>query len=295
MNWYLQFVIERNFWLPLVVISVALFAAIGGGFFVRDFTDTDAVNFFVESLSGNSASFMGTLGSITPLGFSFGAGMAAAFNPCGFAMLPAYIGLFLGLHDGKKNGHTFPLLVRSVVVGFSVTGGFVLLFVLGGIFISLGARSALGMILPWLGLVVGILLILGGAWIMGGRIFYVAIAQQLAQKIELGNKHGVRGYFLFGVSYGIASLGCTLPIFLSVVGTSFAVHSLGSKLTQFLFYSFGMGFTIIVITLGIALFQGALTKLVQRLLPYIERIGSFLMIISGMYIVFYWISIGGIF
>ena len=82
MNWYLQFVIERNFWLPLVVISVALFAAIGGGFFVRDFTDTDAVNFFVESLSGNSASFMGTLGSITPLGFSFGAGMAAAFNPC---------------------------------------------------------------------------------------------------------------------------------------------------------------------------------------------------------------------
>ena len=64
MNWYLQFVIERNFWLPLVVISVALFAAIGGGFFVRDFTDTDAVNFFVESLSGNSASFMGTLGSI---------------------------------------------------------------------------------------------------------------------------------------------------------------------------------------------------------------------------------------
>ena len=67
MNWYLKFLIEKNFWLPLVVISVALFAAIGGGFFVRDFTDTDAVNFFVESLSGNSASFMGTLGSFTPL------------------------------------------------------------------------------------------------------------------------------------------------------------------------------------------------------------------------------------
>ena len=32
-----------------------------------------------------------------PLALAFTAGMVATVNPCGFAMLPAYLGYFLGL------------------------------------------------------------------------------------------------------------------------------------------------------------------------------------------------------
>ena len=31
--------------------------------------------------------------------FAFGAGMVALINPCGFALLPAYLGMFLGQKD----------------------------------------------------------------------------------------------------------------------------------------------------------------------------------------------------
>ena len=56
----------------------------------------DAINFFVESLSASTSGYAGNLGDLAPLGFAFGLGIAAAFNPCGFVLLPAYMGLYLG-------------------------------------------------------------------------------------------------------------------------------------------------------------------------------------------------------
>ena len=38
-----------------------------------------------------------------PIIFAFFAGIAAAFNPCGAAMLPAYIGFQLGTYKSGKN------------------------------------------------------------------------------------------------------------------------------------------------------------------------------------------------
>ncbi|MDP3063594.1 MAG: hypothetical protein Q8O40_10375 [Chloroflexota bacterium] len=40
--------------------------------------------------------FVNNLAALVPLGFAFGAGMVATVNPCGFALLPAYISLYLG-------------------------------------------------------------------------------------------------------------------------------------------------------------------------------------------------------
>ena len=34
-----------------------------------------------------------------PFALAFAAGTVAAFNPCGFALLPAYLGWFLGAED----------------------------------------------------------------------------------------------------------------------------------------------------------------------------------------------------
>ncbi len=39
------------------------------------------------------------MGEALPLGFAFTAGMATAANPCGFAMLPAYLSLYLGTSE----------------------------------------------------------------------------------------------------------------------------------------------------------------------------------------------------
>jgi cytochrome c biogenesis protein CcdA len=103
-----------------------------------------------------------------------------------------------------------------------------------------------------------------------------------------------RGYFFFGLSYGTASLSCTLPIFLSVVGTSFAVSSIATSFGQYILYSLGMGLVILSLTLGMALFKGAMVGALRKALPYIQPVGTWMMIVAGAYIVFYWLTIGNI-
>ena len=82
----------------------------------------------------------------------------------------------------------------------------------------------------------------------------------------------VKGYFLFGISYGIASLSCTLPIFLSVIGTSFAASTILTSLSQFLLYGMGMGVVIMVLTLGVAFFKSAMLGTIRKMLPYVGPI-----------------------
>ena len=83
-----------------------------------------------------------------------------------------------------------------------------------------------------------------------------------------------------------------MPIFLIVVGTSLAVSDILTTLGQFLLYSLGMGLVIMALTIGIALFKGAMVGVLRRALPYIQPIGSLLMILAGSYIVFYWLTFG---
>ena len=118
--------------------------------------------------------------------------------------------------------------------------------------------------------------------------------ERLAGRIGGGAETNLRGYFLFGVSYGTASLSCTLPIFLTVVGSSIAVSNLASSLGQFLLYGLGMGVVILALTISIALFRSALVGQMRRLLPYVERVGTALLLVAGTYIVYYWLTIGGL-
>ena len=37
-----------------------------------------------------------------PLALAFASGMVAAVNPCGFAMLPAYVSFFLGMEGDRE-------------------------------------------------------------------------------------------------------------------------------------------------------------------------------------------------
>ena len=284
--------ILRGVALPVLVAVAALSVAVIGAILVRDSSGVDGVNTFVETLSGNSSGFFGDLGLLAPLGFAFGLGMAAAFNPCGFAMLPAYMGLYMGTGEEEGSSPLFTRLGRALVVGGAVTAGFVVLFGVVGAIIQGGARSIVADVLPWVGLTIGVALTVAGAWLLGGGKLYTALAQQAAARMGNPGQTNVRGYFLFGLSYGTASLSCTLPLFLSVVGTSFAVSNLGTSVGQFVLYAMGMGVIIIGLTLGMAIFRGAMVGGLRKALPYIEPVGTWLMIAAGAYIVFYWLTIG---
>jgi cytochrome c-type biogenesis protein len=286
----------RRFIVPVLVAATALTVSVVGALALGQDSGSDAVNQFVEALSGNSQGFLGDLGILAPLGFALVAGAVAAVNPCGFAMLPAYMGLYLGDNEPERDVRfaTLRQLGKAVMVGGSVTAGFVVLFGVAGTVIGLGARSFVADILPWVGLVIGIALTIVGAWMLGGGKLYYGFATRAASHMGNPGTINTKGYFLFGLSYGTASLSCTLPIFLSVVGTSFAVSSIATSFGQYILYSMGMGLVILSLTLGMALFKGAMVGGLRKALPYIQPVGTWMMIVAGSYIVFYWLTIGNI-
>ena len=284
----------RSLVFPVLVAVVSLGVAVLGAILLGKDSGIDGVNKFVEPLSGDSGAFLGDLGLLAPLGFAFAAGMVSAVNPCGFAMLPAYLGLYLGTNDKDDDQSPLGHLGKGLQVGAAVTAGFVVLFGAAGLIIGLGARAAVVDILPWLGLVIGIALAITGSWMVGGGKLYTGFAARAAAHMGDPGQVNTRGFFIFGLSYGTASLSCTLPIFLSVIGTSFAVSSIATSLGQFMLYALGMGLVIMILTLGVAFFKGAMVGALRKALPYVQPIGSWLMVVAGSYIVFYWLTIGGL-
>jgi cytochrome c biogenesis protein CcdA len=94
------------------------------------------------------------------------------------------------------------------------------------------------------------------------------------------------------VAYGLASLSCTLPVFLVVVGSTFTRQGIGGGLIQFLAYGLGMGIVLMALTLSLALFEGVLVGHLRRLVPYVERVSAILLLGAGVYIVSYWLTKG---
>ena len=283
----------RSVVLPVVVAAVALATAFIGALIIGSDSGIDDVNLFVERLSGDSSSWLGGLVGASAL-FALAAGMASAVNPCGFAMLPAYLGMYLGdAGDPEKAVRPMQQIGRAVLVGLTVTTGFVALFGIVGLIIGLGA-SFIGDLLQWLGLFIGIGLALVGARMVGGGKLYTGVAARAANHMGNPAQVSMKGYFIFGISYGTASLSCTLPIFLAVVGISVAGRGASLVLSDFLLFALGMGMVIMALTLGMAFFKTAMVGALRKILPYTQPVGAWLMVIAGTYIVFYWLTIGGL-
>ena len=288
-----QINILKSILFPAGIAALALVVAFVGAILIGSGNGIDGVNGFVEFLSGSSSSYLGGLIQTSFL-FAFAAGMASAVNPCGFAMLPAYLGLYLGDNEKEmRKPHPLELLGRAVVVGGVVTIGFVVLFGLAGAVIGVGFSEAASA-LPWLGLTIGIGLTVAGAWILSGRKLYTGYPARAASHMWDPGRVSLRGYFMFGLSYGTASLSCTLPIFLAVVGIGAAGASFFAVLGNFFLFALGMGFVIMLLTIGMAFARGAMVGSLRKALPYIQPLGSVFMVIAGAYIVFYWLTIGGV-
>jgi len=211
-------------------------------------------------------------------------------------MLPVYLTLYLGAGDGEFRNK--PLLVRmakSVWIAAVVTAGFGLLFGLVGTLVSAGG-SFLMMITPWLAVVVGAGLVGLGIFMLLGKSLSIHSMFRIANRIGDPREMTVTGFFLFGVAFGTASLSCTLPIFLMVVGGSISAGNFGDGLLQFVNYILGTGSIILTLTLGIAVVkEGVVVGFLRRVLPYVHKISAILLIVAGSYIVYHWLTSGLLF
>ncbi len=212
----------------------------------------------------------------------FALGMVALFNPCGFALLPAYLGYFLGLNDDDERESRLVALNRAQIVGLSMSIGFIVVFGLIGVVLA-SFFSTIAPWLPWVTLVMGIgLVALGIAMVRG---FQPLLS---LPKLEKGTgSRSAANMFLFGVSYALASLTCTIGLFLSVVGTSSSGASFSERLAGFLSYGVGMGLMATALTLAVAFGKKGLVGRFRQVLGKINLISAVILIVVGAYVAYY--------
>lgn len=231
-----------------------------------------------------------------PVGYAFGAGMVSAVNPCGFAMLPVYLSLYIGVEEeGYRRQSVLIRFSKAVWVTAVVTSGFALLFGIVGMLISAGG-AFLSSFMPWIAVAVGSALIILGCLILLGKSFSFSFMLKVANNIGDPRKLTLKGFFLFGVAFGTISLSCTLPIFLAIVGSSFTTGNLLNGLIQFMSYILGIGIVLLTLTLGMAFVkEGVVVGAMRRFLPYSQKVSAVLIIFAGVYIVYYWVTSGLLF
>lgn len=215
------------------------------------------------------------------LAYAFAVGMVATFNPCGFAMLPAYLSYFLGL-EGEQDEAPDASILRAIAVGASMTAGFLVVFGLLGLVLE-PALTTINRRLPWVTIVLGVVLLALGVAMLAGRTLSVRLPTfgRGPESRELSS------VFLFGISYALVSLSCTLSLFTAAISTTVQDENLIVGILAFLAYGLGMGLVLMVITLAIALARQSLVKNLRKVLPYINRVSGALLVLAGLYVVYY--------
>tara|TARA_B100000029_G_scaffold2990_3_gene3727 strand:+ start:7019 stop:7873 length:855 start_codon:yes stop_codon:yes gene_type:complete len=228
--------------------------------------------------------------SLLPLSFSFVSGMLATVNPCGFVMLPVYISMFLSSKDRKGNQSNFVIKFLNVFqISISLGLGFLIIFGSVGLAIT-GGLLFIQPILSWLSILIGFFLVGLGIYTFSGKSLYLSFPQKLSYKINISQDSKFKKFFLYGLSYGVASISCTLPLFIALISNAINSGGLANGIKQFISYSLGMTSVILIITLLASFIKNFSLLKKTYLTRFYQYPAGILIALVGMYLIIYWIK-----
>ncbi|MCY7399793.1 MAG: cytochrome c biogenesis CcdA family protein [Nocardioides sp.] len=214
------------------------------------------------------------------LALAVAAGMLAAVNPCGFALLPAYLTLLV-------LGDDSPGPARAVGRALALTGwmtlGFVIVFGVFGLVIS-PVASQVQQYLPWFTTVFGVLVAGAGLWLLLGRELPRV---QLTRRSGSAPTRRAPTMVGFGMSYAAASLTCSIAPFLAIVVASFRAGSTGEGVALFVAYSLGMGLLVGVAAVAVAVARRSVVSALRRTGRWVPRASGLLLLLVGAYVAWY--------
>ena len=254
-------------------------------FYTDLFTNT-YINQVLKISSEGSNAISSTL-DIFNFGYSFVAGVLAAINPCGIVMLPVYLGLYVYNNSDSNDITTSRKIVNSVNIILFVGIGFVALFSLAAIIVSLSSEL-IGDLIPFISILLSLLILYFGIGELSGEKIFSTKISSISSKI--GNPKNINpiGFILFGISYGLASVGCALPIFISVVTKSINSSNNQSIFIDFISYSFGMISVITILTIATFISVNS-TKIINNFFrKWSSLIFGIFLTLAGIFMLSYW-------
>ncbi len=214
------------------------------------------------------------------VGLAFGAGLVAALNPCGFAMLPAYLVLVV------RGGGTTPLpaVGRALAATIAMALGFLTVFATFGL-LTVSLASMVQRYLPYVTVLIGGVLISLGICLLSGH--EIRMLTPSARDSRWAPTAQVGSMFGYGMSYAVASLSCTVGPFLAVTAVSLRSGPNVQGLLVYFAYAAGMTLVVGALAVAVAFANSATVDRARRILPFVKAISGMLVLLIGAYVGYY--------
>lgn len=211
------------------------------------------------------------------LAFAFVAGLLSPLNPCGAALLPAFLTYALG-DTGAGRGPAAGL-VRGLRFGVQVAAGFAGVYLLAGLLAAAGLRVVI-QAAPVVAVLTGGTLVVFGIRTLVGR----------APKLSGARPPAVRrpGPVTFGAGYALGSLSCTIGVLLSVIGQALATPDVARLLTVFAAYVAGAFTLLIALAVGAAGAGDLLGGVLRRVTRHAGLLTGVTLLAAGAWLIVYW-------
>ena len=214
------------------------------------------------------------------MALAFTSGLVAALNPCGFALLPAYLTLVVRGEDSSP----LAAVGRALAATAAMAVGFLAVFSTFGL-LALSVASRVQRYVPYVTVLIGIVLVALGAWLLAGRELAGLIP--LSRSAKWAPTARIGSMFAYGVGYALASLSCTVGPFLAVTGVSFRNGDFLDGLWVFVAYGAGMAVIAGVLAIAVAVAHSTVVERMRRIVPYVNRISGGLLVLVGLYVGYY--------
>ena len=213
-----------------------------------------------------------------PLGimFAFTAGVFALFSPCGFPMLPGYMLYYMGAEAP---------LERAVKSGFACVLGLLTMFSFIGALASV-LGGLISKYITFLELFAGIVTL-----IMGFIVLFNVKIPYLFLSLRAPRQRGFIGLFLYGSIYGLATLGCSAPVFFSILFYAIAIGGPLYSIFLFITYALGMGTPLILITIFVSKAKDYILNRMMDAMPFLQKLSGIALIVIGSYLILYYFTL----
>jgi cytochrome c biogenesis protein CcdA len=209
---------------------------------------------------------------LSGLAFAFSAGVLSLFSPCSYALLPGYVSYYLG---GKFG------VVKALTGGLACTLGLITVFAtIGGLASSLG--ELVPQVIPLLDIAAGVILIaMGMGNLLDLRMPFLSL------DIMPSKRQGFIGLYTYGIIYGLAGVGCSAPIFISVLFYAMS-KGLAQGVLSFVVYALGMGLPLIVTTLLLSQAREYLIQRINMATEKLRRASGAVLVAVGLYLIYFY-------
>jgi cytochrome c-type biogenesis protein len=232
------------------------------------------------------------------LAWGLSGGVASFFSPCALPMLPAYLSFYLstespaaapdgGTAVGSQAGQSRGMrLQRGVLFGSLASLGLLSVFALTALLAGV-LGEVLTQIIPLLIPVTGVVLIILGGLMLTDRAGWLSHSVALPDWQDPSPTQ----FYLFGVLFAAAALGCTAPVFFGITLTALSTGGIVGAMTVVAGYAGGMMGLFILMTVLVALAKDETARRINQLIPYIERGSAVLLIGAGGYMLYYYAQV----